>query len=282
MKDYCGYEPDISALSAWRFTRRVISWDVVDSTNNRAMEMARYGEIGPGALLLSGAQTAGRGRTGHDWFSEPETGIYATLVLSPAEFRPTGALMIQGGAGQEFQPGWITLAAGVAVHRVLAALVGPDAEGALDLKWPNDVLWEGRKVCGILAESEVREGEIAFVVLGIGVNVGQTRFPDEILDRAVSLRMITGIGYSRRDVLTRLLNALDQTLSMLAGGRAREVLGEWERASSYARGRRVETRGPGGLLRGVTDGLDPGGALRLRTPDGTVHAIHGGEIFDWE
>lgn len=244
--------------------------------------MARYGEIGPGTLLLAGTQTAGRGRVGHDWHSEPDTGIYATLVLSPAEFRSTDASVIQCGAVQGFQPGWLTLAAGVAVHRALSALTGPDAEGALDLKWPNDVLWNGRKVCGILAESEAGGGEIVFVVLGIGINVGQGRFPDTIRDRAVSLRMITGIGYSRRDVLTRLLDALDPTLSMLAGGRAREVLGEWERASSYARGRQVETRTPGGPLRGVTEGLDPDGALRIRTPDGVVHAVHGGEIFDWE
>ncbi|MBP7864974.1 MAG: biotin--[acetyl-CoA-carboxylase] ligase [Acidobacteria bacterium] len=280
-RDVCGYEPDPAMLDGWRFVRRVVSWSVTDSTNARALEMARRREAGPGTLLLAGEQTAGRGRVGHDWHSAPDTGVYATLVLAPADFQPKGAWGVSGGASRDFQPGWLTLAAGVAVHRALSALIGPDAEGALDLKWPNDVLWNGRKVCGILAESEAVDGGIAFVVLGIGINVGQERFPDAIRDRAVSLRTITGIGFSRRDVLARVLDALDAALAALAQGRAGGVLAEWERRSTYARGRRVEARTPGGALRGVTDGLDPDGALRLRAPDGTVHLVHGGEIVDW-
>lgn len=182
-RDVCGYEPTIP--QCWTVGDSSGGWfyrgpSPIPPTPGSAGDGPAEGRAGTRA---AGGRADGRAGTGGSTGTQPDTGVYATLVLAPADFQPKGAWGVSGGASRDFQPGWLTLAAGVAVHRALSALIGPDAEGALDLKWPNDVLWNGRKVCGILAESEAVDGGIAFVVLGIGINVGQERFPDAIRDR---------------------------------------------------------------------------------------------------
>lgn len=153
----------------------------VDSTNRMALDAER-----PGLLVIAREQTAGRGRRQRRWFSPPGENIYLSLTVEGVDPR-------------------LTLVAGVAVHTALAGLAAPTA---VMIKWPNDILIDGKKVCGILCEA--RGG---FTAIGIGVNVSQTTWPDEIKDSAITLASATGRAFTRDEVIHPILTALDRWVS---------------------------------------------------------------------
>ncbi len=146
----------------------------IGSTNTAAMAAAAAG-IAEGSVFLAEEQTAGRGRGANSWESERSAGIYCSVVLRPA-LPPSDVLVL-------------TLAAGLAVR---AAIAQVEARVSVDLKWPNDVLIKGRKVCGILSEMHAEVTRVRHIVVGIGINVNQKSFPKEIEGEATSLRMATG------------------------------------------------------------------------------------------
>lgn len=146
----------------------IIDLDEVDSTNRYALDMHR-----PGLLVRARRQTAGRGRRGRPWFSPEGENLTMTLTLAPPEER-------------------LPLIAGIAVREALAGLVFPRS---VEMKWPNDIVIGGRKVCGILCE--VRGGIAA---MGVGINVNQTAWPRGLDHRAVSLRQVTGGEYDLDEI----------------------------------------------------------------------------------
>ena len=270
----CGYAPSPEGLASLRFIRALHEWRTVDSTNARAMALGRAGLLQPGTLLLAGCQTAGRGRLGHSWHSETDAGIYATLFLRPGQF--------PGREQEALASGWLTLAAGVAIHEAVAGFLPGHLRAGLDLKWPNDILFGGRKLCGILAEAEAGAEGVRFAVLGFGVNVHHRGFPGEISDSAISLHAVLSAEPDRRSVLAAILETLDRRLDQVSRGLTETLRKDWESRSSFARGREVaQWVGGRNVLQGVTDGLCPDGALRVREENGTIHAVRGGEVVDW-
>jgi BirA family biotin operon repressor/biotin-[acetyl-CoA-carboxylase] ligase len=232
---------DIEAVRRALPERAIHYFPSIDTTMREAARLAAGGAPA-GTIVTADRQTGGRGRHGHSWHSEPETGIYMTVILRPAETVPI-----------------LTLAAGLAVREAV--------ETPCDLRWPNDVLIGGRKCAGILLTLEA-----GAILAGIGVNVNQSEFPDELAVIATSLRIETGREHSREQLLIRIASSLDAHLDL---GKA-EILRAFEQASTYARGRRVIVEGSG--LSGITAGLDGEGFLRLRTDFGGVERIIAGGV----
>jgi BirA family biotin operon repressor/biotin-[acetyl-CoA-carboxylase] ligase len=262
----CPYTPLACELEGLSCCREVIGFGTVDSTNSLARRWGEEGRIASGTVVLADEQTAGRGRIHHGWHSPAGVGIYASLYLESLNQPP--------------QPSFLTLAAGLSVYEALAGLMGEEGAG-LDIKWPNDILWKGRKISGILVESSVQDACLRHVVVGIGINVAHAAFPDDIRRRAVSLYQATGRLHSRHDVLLQVLSRLDQNLKVLCGDRCDYIRRRWEAASSFVKGRKVKFFEQGRPIMGTTAGLQPDGALVVETRYGDRVAVYSGEIFEY-
>jgi BirA family transcriptional regulator, biotin operon repressor / biotin---[acetyl-CoA-carboxylase] ligase len=230
----------------------------IASTNTAAMKAASAGAP-EGSLFLAEEQTAGRGRGKKIWHSEPSSGIYCSVVLRPA-LVPSEALIL-------------SLAAGLAVHSAVQQM---DPKIIPDLKWPNDLLIDGKKVSGILTEMNAEATRVRYVAVGIGINVNQTHFPAELRDTATSLRMISGRKWSRVELCGALLKSLHREYRDLEenAGARESVLRRFQERSSSVRGQAIEVNGDGGY-EGTTDGLDTRGFLRVRTEQG-IRTVLGG------
>jgi len=245
---------DIERVRSQLPGRRLAWFETVGSTMQEAGRMAVAG-CPAGTAVVAEEQTAGQGRHGHSWHSEPGAGLYVSVVLRlslPPDSLPA-----------------LTLALGLATAEAIARVCGIST----DLRWPNDVMIDGRKVAGILVQLAD-----SVAITGIGVNVNHARFPAEIVSDATSLGLASGAAQSREDLLIALLPAIDSFAKMLVEGGPRPVLDMFTRHSSYARGRRVRVEQPGGVLEGVTAGLNPSGFLILRADDGSESLILAGGV----
>jgi BirA family biotin operon repressor/biotin-[acetyl-CoA-carboxylase] ligase len=238
-----------------RLPGRVISYfDSIDSTMPEAARLAAAG-CGPGTVVVAGEQTAGQGRHGHYWHSEPDSGLYASIVLRPA--LSSSSLPV------------LMLALGLATAEAIARATNM----ACDLRWPNDVLINDKKVAGILVQLQDR-----FVIAGIGINVNHEEFPPDLAEIATSLRAASGQPQSREQVLVALLPAVESFCRMLVTGGKDAVLNMFYKSSSYARGKRVVVEAVDGMVEGTTAGLDPSGFLVIEQDDGTKRLILAGGV----
>lgn len=233
---------------------------VLDSTNRAAMEAAAQGAP-EGTLIVADEQTAGRGRGDHRWHSPAGEGLYLSILLRPP-LAANDAL-------------WLSLIAGLAVHAAVRALTTI----ACDLRWPNDIMLREKKLGGILTELATEKDQVAHAVVGIGLNVNQSRFPDELTALATSLRIETDRAWPREELLTALLESFDaEYRGWLSGRRTRAaIVRDFESVSTYARNVRVEVDDHGAAqFTGTTEGLDERGFLRVRTRDGVRTVFSGG------
>lgn len=229
----------------------------VGSTNTAAMAAAATGAP-EGSVFLAEQQTAGRGRGSNTWHSQRSSGIYCSLILRPV-LPPSDVLVL-------------SLAAGLAVQSAIRQI---DSQIHADLKWPNDVLIDGKKVCGILTEMNSEATRVRFIVVGIGINVNHASFP-EGLD-AISLRQATGREWSRVELVASLLKSLDREYREIVDGPgAREsILRRFAEKSSWVCGKSVMIAENGGSTQGITEGLDDRGFLRVRTATGLQMVLSG-------
>jgi len=230
------------------------------STNALALEAAAAGAP-EGSVFLAEQQTAGRGRGNHKWHSAESTGVYCSVVLRP-NLPPADVLVL-------------SLAAGLAVH---AAVSGMGAGIPLNLKWPNDLLIGEKKFCGILTEMSGEATRVRYIVVGIGINVNQTRFPEELEPIATSLQVATSREWSRIELCAALLKSLDREYrTLLSSSDAQaHILRRFEENSPMARGCHVVVEESGGF-EGLTEGLDPRGFLRVRSSEG-VRIVYSGTV----
>jgi BirA family transcriptional regulator, biotin operon repressor / biotin---[acetyl-CoA-carboxylase] ligase len=245
------------------FTGHLHHFFKTDSTNAQAMRAASEGAP-EGSVYLAEEQVTGRGRGGHGWHSAKGTGIYCSVVLRPA-VAPADVLVL-------------SLAAGLAVHEAVERITGLRA----DLRWPNDLLLNGKKFCGILAEMNAEPTRVRYVVTGFGINVNQTEFPEDLQESATSLRMARGAGqpgsavapWPRVELVAALLQSLDRECRNLQEKRA--VIQRFSEQSSCCKGTFVRVEEQGGGYEGITEGLDETGFLKVRTPDGLRIVLSGG------
>ena len=230
----------------------ILHFDTLASTNTEAAEQARRGAA-EGLCIVAGQQTAGRGRHGREWLSEKGSGVYMSIVLRPA-------LAVQHLT-------LIQLMAAVAVYDVLLKgyLIEPD------IKWPNDILVNDKKICGILSEAvETTDG--LRVILGMGINLKGDRLPDN----ATSIEQETTLPAVRDEIVDVVTNEIARLYDILHATPA-AIVEEWKRRSSYYEGKAVEVRSGSEVFTGVTCGLEENGALRVMT-GGTVRIVQAGDV----
>lgn len=218
----------------------------VASTNDTISDLADRGAP-HGTVVAADGQTAGRGRNGHQWFSPCGSGLYVSLLLRlPSPPPPV-----------------VTLATGVAVAESLRAVAGLEAV----LEWPNDVVvmvdGGARKLAGILAEART-EGDRARVIVGIGINLRDTAWPPELRPVATSIEGVTGQPVDAETLLVELLTALAGRYAQVESGATMELLARWEALAPSSRGAPVEWMSGATAHRGVSEGIDPDGALLVR------------------
>jgi BirA family biotin operon repressor/biotin-[acetyl-CoA-carboxylase] ligase len=160
---------------------------------------------------------------------------------------------------------------------VQAAIQQIDSRVQVDLKWPNDLLIDGKKVCGILTEMNAEATRVRYIVVGIGINVTQTAFPKELAEQATSLRLATGSEWSRVELAGALLKSLDGEYRRLLGqpDPRRSILRRFSEHSSWVNGKAVRIEENGSGLEGITEGLDDRGFLRVRTVNGVQTVLSG-------
>ena len=262
--------PDILApkilrkrLNAGPLGKHIHHFFKIDSTNTVAMRLGENGEP-HGAIVIAEEQSAGRGRAGHTWHSEKTSGIYLTVLLRPP-IAPQHAPLI-------------TLVAGLAVRDAIVEQTGITP----DLRWPNDLLFGKKKFCGILTEMNAEQDRVHYLAVGIGINVNHLQVPATLTGIATSLRIETGRVHSRVEIVARLLRCLDSYYNCFLKDGPESVVARFTEVSSFARGKRVRVESPTETYTGTTDGLEPGGLLRVRRDDGRVLAVIAGTLTEAE
>lgn len=232
--------------------------ETVGSTNDFAKEHLQK----HGAVVLSEEQTGGRGRLGRQWLSPKGKGLWMSAVLRPDKKLESVQL--------------ITLASGLAVVRALEKII---EYKKLSLKWPNDVFLNGKKVCGILVESQIRGGRFDRIVIGIGLNVGQAKedFPDDLRYPASSLWLETKTHHDRNLLAAAILNELEPLADAVFLGKTSEMLAAWKSYCSQVN-KPVEIEGADQPKIGVFRDVLETGAVLLELSDGSTREITVGEI----
>lgn len=244
---------------------RVIGRDIrvfqeTSSTNDIADKLARDG-VPEGVVIFAEAQTRGRGRLGRKWVSPAGKGLWFSVLLRP-DLRPEAATQL-------------TVAAANALARAVRQFAGLDPE----IKWPNDILLQGRKIAGILTELSAELDHINHLVLGIGVDVHFTEadWPEDLRPVASSIRMATGRSVRRADLAAAILRELDIEYARIAQHQFVQVANEWA-AQCSTLGQTISVRIGSRLIHGRAEALDDTGALLLRTTHGHLERIMGGDI----
>ncbi len=244
------------------FARRIYHYFKVDSTNTVAMRLGEQGEP-HGTIVLAEEQSAGRGRSGRSWISEKSAGISCSILLRPP-ISPAQAPLL-------------TLVAGLAGRDAAAE----ELDVLPDIRWPNDLLVRGRKFGGILTEMRAEPDRVHYAVVGIGLNVNQTRMPAELEEIATSLRIDTGKAHSRLELLIRLLRHLDGYYNQFLAEGAMPILRRFAEVSSFFQGKRVRITTSSETFLGTTAGLEPSGVLRVARDDGRgVEPVLSGDVAE--
>ncbi len=241
--------------------RHIQVFQETTSTNDIIEKLARDG-VREGAVVFAESQTRGRGRLGRRWMSPPGKGLWFSLLLRPA-MRPQ-------------QTTQLTVAAATALARAIRL----EADVKPDIKWPNDILINRRKVAGILTELSAELDQVKYIVLGIGVdvNLATGEFPSELRSVATSLRAETGGQLISRPALAvTILRELDREYARLRAGEFAAIADDWESQCTTI-GQNVIIRMGDRQIRGRAESLSPEGALLVRTEHGHLEPIIGGDV----
>lgn len=239
--------------------QKIVYLAETDSTNNDCRRLLQEGSPN-GTLVVADMQKTGKGRRGRTWISPPGVSIYMTIGLRP-EFEPGRASML-------------TLVMALAICRTLADVTGLNTQ----IKWPNDIVVNGKKVCGMLTEMSLVDAYIDQVVIGVGVNVNQEQFAPEIAQTATSLRIETGEKVGRVQIIQKSMEYFEEyyekfvtTCDMSA------IMGEYNDALANM-GAQVRVLDPKGEFGGIARGIDEMGQLLVELSDGTITAVYAGEV----
>ncbi len=237
--------------------RGAVYFDRVDSTNQVAKQLARQGAAHM-TLVLADEQTSGRGRRGRSWLSRPGLGAWMTLIVRPD---------VPCARAPE-----LVMVAAVALCWALRTLTAMDAQ----IKWPNDVLCQGKKLSGTLLELSADGDRLEFAVIGVGVNVLGTEFPADLPD-AGSIESASGKLLRRSAVVETFLDAFDQVYRKWAADGMAHVCPAYKGLSSTL-GAKVKALCPDGEVYGIAEDIAPDGALLLRLDDGSLRALYAGDV----
>lgn len=229
-----------------------------ESTNQTAKMLAEQG-ASHGMLVVAERQVSGRGRRGRPWHSPKGSGIWMSILLRP-QIHPMSASML-------------TLVAAMAVYDAISSRV----EGCA-IKWPNDIVINGRKVCGILTEMSSELDNIHYVVIGIGVNVNTDDFPEDIAAVAASMHVITGEYYKRAEIIADVWKSFEKYYDQFLQTENLSLMVESYNQRLVNMGRKVYIEERGSQYEGTACGIDSEGALLVEKTDGTRTAVISGEV----
>ncbi|MHA7963473.1 biotin--[acetyl-CoA-carboxylase] ligase [Paenibacillus sp. CAU 1782] len=234
--------------------------DELGSTQDAVRAFAEEGAE-EGVLVVADSQQSGRGRMGRSWIAPKGKGIWMSLLLRP--------LVPIHCAPQ------LTLLAAVALCRSLRRETGLD----IGIKWPNDLLIEGKKISGILLESAAEDERLKYIIAGIGisVNMSQNDYPEELLEKATSLRIASGSSFCRAQLMTSFLLEWETLYKLYLDTGFQGIAALWE-SLSVSLGKRMELTTPQGKLTGVPIGLDSSGAIIVKRDDGEVVTLFSAEM----
>jgi BirA family biotin operon repressor/biotin-[acetyl-CoA-carboxylase] ligase len=247
-------------LETRSFGRHLVYVEEIDSTQRLAAELAAR-DAAEGDAVLSELQTAGRGRMGRTWHSPPGKGLWCSIILRPSLPLSQAPLL--------------TFLAAVAVCRSIRR----SARVPAMIKWPNDILVDGKKVCGILLESHAEGEQIRHVVagIGIGVNLEKSDYPADLASIATSLRIEAGRPIDREALLADLMKELENLYELFLAEGFQPIRALWE-ALNCTVGKRIQVRDASGFVEGTAEGMDPDGGLVVRLSDGGAVKLFSGEI----
>ena len=240
------------------------------STNTDLFRLSDEGAA-QGTIEVTSRQTAGKGRRGRTWISPPDVNVYMSILLTPA-IRPDTAPML-------------TLVMALAVYEACEELYREsDQDLHFGIKWPNDIVVSAkggpyRKICGILTEMRLEEMEIRDIVIGIGLNVNQTEFPEEIQETAGSLCLALGHPVNRAELTAAVWRHFEEDYKTYLEAQSLEPLRERYERGLVNRGRKVRVLDPAEPFEGTAMGITPFGELIVRTEDGSADRLVGtGEV----
>ena len=257
--DTIAEEEVASRLQTERMGRQIRYFSRIDSTNQYAKRIAEEGAP-DGTLIIADEQTAGKGRSGRTWVTPPAEAIAFTLLLRP-KLSPDRISMV-------------TLVMGLAVTNAVNSLYGVSA----GIKWPNDVVIKGRKLCGILTEMSAEVRQVNYIVIGVGINANLTSFPEEIREIATSLRLELGCDINRAELIARVMTEFERLYAEFeAQGDLGAVMQEYNELCLNA-GSKVRVLDPNGEYTGTSRGINSMGELLVETEDGKMQEVYAGEV----
>lgn len=252
------YELESRMATAW-LGKEIVYKETTGSTNADVRRMAEDGAEN-GLLVVADAQTSGKGRRGRQWESEKGTNLYFSMLLKP-DIAPDKASMI-------------TLVAAYSVAKVIEKNTGLDAK----IKWPNDIVVGKKKVCGILTEMNMERDYIHHIVVGIGINVNEEEFPDEIRDMATSLKKEVGRIVSRANLLCDILLQFEKDYSaFLAAEDLKPFIDDYNKML-VNKGALVKVLDPKGEFSGIAGGINEEGMLIVFKENGQIEKVYAGEV----
>ena len=237
--------------------KKLIILKSTDSTNNEIKKIAALGEES-GTVVTAETQTSGRGRFGRQWSSD-KGGLYFSILLR-TDLPPSNIAAI-------------TLAAGYAVCLAVREYTGLDAR----IKWPNDIIVENRKICGILTEIAAQSDSIDYIIIGIGININNTEFPDEIKHKASSIHLETNKNSDKSDFFRTVLIYLDKVISSFLISISIDDMSSFKRICATI-GREVSVKRGENVLKGIARDITPFGELVIETEDSQKITISSGEV----
>jgi len=237
--------------------RELLVFEVTDSTNEELKR--RYTELSDGAVAVADSQSAGKGRRGRVWETPPGENIALSVFLKP-DMDPSRASML-------------TIVAAM-------AMLDTCREAGLDvsIKWPNDVVSEGKKLCGILTEMSAEPDFINYVIVGVGVNVNRKGFPEELRDRATSFCLCAGRNFSRAYLTSLFLKFFEQRYKgFLKTCDLSGIMDEYNEVLA-GKGSKVRVLDPKGEYEGISRGINKTGELLVETDEGDIREVYSGEV----
>ncbi len=234
-------------------------YDEIDSTNHQARRLAEKG-ASHGTIVVAETQTAGKGRRGRSWVSPAGCGIWMSLILRP-EISPSKASML-------------TLVAALGTAEGLREMCGIDC----GIKWPNDLVLNQKKICGILTEMSTELSEIRYVIVGIGINVNTEAFPEELLDKATSLKLETGKTWKRSPLIAAIGKRIEEYYQIFLETQDLSQLREAYLSRLVSLHKPVVILSGEESREGICRGIDEGGELLVELPDGRIETVLSGEV----
>lgn len=234
-------------------------FDEVDSTNTRAKELGSKGAV-HGTLVVTGKQNQGRGRRGRGWESPAGENIAMTILLRP-DFSPEKAPMLT-----------------LLMAHAAAAAIQEETGTKIGIKWPNDLVLNKKKICGILTEMRVEKGGIRDVVIGVGINANTETFPEELQGSAASLKTETGKSVDQPALIAAVMQKFEKDYEEFCrAGSLSPILNEYNEML-VNRGQEVRVLEPGNEYTAHSYGIDETGELQVEKEDGTRVSVFAGEV----